>query len=265
MTCLASCAPQSNGTTSSVFQRASSELRSTRDLCANGPVDGPYAPPQLSEEDRARAEWDIAAAESIPNVSVEQEWEIRSSLASEMGLAPSQVNGWRDIYRARAEQARRLIEQAEQPTPQEVLEYKARIKQDACSKLPSVEEKFERISREFAFAERQQNSYEINLKILVGLLIFGIIGAIVFWIERDRHRREKGQAALKQVYLDGQLQIGLIYKERMEDEEWAAIVTAHSEGDLKKLQSLVNRAQELKPPSYRSQYPDRPARRPLNE
>ena len=51
-------------------------------------------------------EWDTAAAENLENVSPEQEWEIRKQLAREMNLAPSEVDGWKDIYRSRAKQAK---------------------------------------------------------------------------------------------------------------------------------------------------------------
>lgn len=53
------------------------------------------------------AEWDMAAAANIDNVSKSQEWEIRKAIGQQMGLGPSEVNGWKDIYRARAQQAKR--------------------------------------------------------------------------------------------------------------------------------------------------------------
>lgn len=56
---------------------------------------------------QALADWDNGAAANLENVSEEQEWEIRKSLGREMGLAPSEVNGWKDIYRSRAEGAAR--------------------------------------------------------------------------------------------------------------------------------------------------------------
>lgn len=55
-------------------------------------------------------EWDIAAADSVETISAEQEWEIRKSLGKEMNLAPSEVNGWREIYRSRAEKAKRELD-----------------------------------------------------------------------------------------------------------------------------------------------------------
>lgn len=56
------------------------------------------------------AEWDMAAAENIDSISPKGEWEIRKMLGREMGLHPSEVNGWREIYRKRAESARRQQE-----------------------------------------------------------------------------------------------------------------------------------------------------------
>ena len=53
------------------------------------------------------AEWDIEAAIDVDNISQSQEWEIRKSLGAEMNVAPSEMNGWKAIYRARAENARR--------------------------------------------------------------------------------------------------------------------------------------------------------------
>lgn len=121
------------------YREAQRTLDGTRRVCQDGPEGGPYAPPPLSEAERARAEWDIAAAESIPHVSTEQEWEIRASLGAEMGLAPSQVNGWKDIYRSRAEIARRKIEAARQPTEEEIQEWAAETQKSACANIPQRE------------------------------------------------------------------------------------------------------------------------------
>ena len=54
---------------------------------------------------KALGEWDEAAVANLAVISKEEEWEIRTSLGREMGLAPSEVNGWKDIYRSRAEAA----------------------------------------------------------------------------------------------------------------------------------------------------------------
>ncbi len=75
--------------------------------CEHGP------PRDDPDGEIALAETDIAMADSMGNISQEQEWRIRASLGAEMGLAPSQVDGWRQIYRSRAEQARRLIARTE--------------------------------------------------------------------------------------------------------------------------------------------------------
>lgn len=78
----------------------------------------------------ASAEVDIAMADNIDNVSPEQEWRIRKSIAAEMGLAPSEVDGWKDIYRSRAEQARRLLKDRD-----EALQ---RTRTELCDAIPSL-------------------------------------------------------------------------------------------------------------------------------
>lgn len=100
---------------------AQTTLDGTKRVCRDGPEGGPYVPPPPSEADRAKAEWDIAAAQNLDSVSTEQEWEIRASLGAEMGLAPSQVNGWRQIYRARAETAQKKLAVSKQPSQAEVI------------------------------------------------------------------------------------------------------------------------------------------------
>jgi DNA-binding transcriptional regulator YdaS (Cro superfamily) len=57
--------------------------------------------------------WDIAAAENLDNISSAQEWEIRKSIGAELGLAPSEVNGWKEIYRRRAASAKRKLERSD--------------------------------------------------------------------------------------------------------------------------------------------------------
>lgn len=61
----------------------------------------------------AMAEFDVAHAESIPTMTSEQEWRTRAAIGAEIGLAPSQVDGWKSILEARARSARAKIEAAE--------------------------------------------------------------------------------------------------------------------------------------------------------
>jgi hypothetical protein len=94
------------------------------DTCTNGPV--------RSDEDGklAMAEVDLAMADNIDNISPAQEQRIRASLGAEMGLAPSQVDGWKDIYRSRAKNAKSLIALAEKE--------EAESKKAACDYLPEL-------------------------------------------------------------------------------------------------------------------------------
>jgi hypothetical protein len=74
-----------------------------------------WGPEEPIEAQRARylAEWDSAAADNIANIAPDQEWEIRKALGKEMGLAPSEVNGWKQIYESRAESAKRTLAKIE--------------------------------------------------------------------------------------------------------------------------------------------------------
>lgn len=76
------------------------------------------------------AEVDLAMADNIDNISPTQEQRIRASLGAEMGLAPSEVNGWKEIYRSRATQAKSLIERAKAQ--------EAETKDAACDYLPEL-------------------------------------------------------------------------------------------------------------------------------
>lgn len=95
-------------------------------ICENG------APRRDPDGELELAEVDVAMADSIDSVSPEQEQRIRASIGAEMGLAPSQVNGWRSIYEGRARRARGLLEQAEAAEKRE---------QDrACAEAPDLAE-----------------------------------------------------------------------------------------------------------------------------
>jgi hypothetical protein len=83
------------------LQTELASVRSAIDGCENAMTEL-----RTREGDASLSEWDIAAAGNVDKVSPEQEWEIRKSLGAEMGLAPSEVNGWKEIYKSRAEAAR---------------------------------------------------------------------------------------------------------------------------------------------------------------
>jgi hypothetical protein len=83
----------------------------------------------------ALAEVDIAMAENIDKVSPEQEWRIRKSIGAELGLAPSEVDGWKDIYRGRAEKARKLLKDRDDALQ--------RTRVELCDAIPARREKYE--------------------------------------------------------------------------------------------------------------------------
>jgi hypothetical protein len=85
----------------------------------------------------AAAEVDIAMADNIENVSPEQEWRIRKSIGAEMGLAPTEVDGWKDIYRGRAEQARKLLKEHEEAL--------RRTRVELCSAIPDLRKQYEEL------------------------------------------------------------------------------------------------------------------------
>lgn len=55
--------------------------------------------------EKSLGEWDMAAGKDVGDIPPDQEWEIRKSLGAEMNLAPSEVNGWKEIYKSRAKTA----------------------------------------------------------------------------------------------------------------------------------------------------------------
>lgn len=102
----------------------SERLSRATDTCRYGPArDDP-------EGKLALAEWDIAAAQDLENVSPGEEARIRASIGAEMGLAPSAVNGWKQIYQSRAERARRVLDEAK------ARETDTKLK--ACQYLPEL-------------------------------------------------------------------------------------------------------------------------------
>jgi hypothetical protein len=83
---------------------------------------------------QALAEWDEAAASVTETISPKQEWEIRKSLGREMGLAPSEVNGWKEIYKARAEAARNNAGRV-----QTEIEKANAERDEVCGQIPKLE------------------------------------------------------------------------------------------------------------------------------
>jgi len=62
----------------------------------------------------SNAQWDIATGANVDHISKDQEWDIRWELAGENGINPAQANGWKDVLRGRAENARNELPNIEQ-------------------------------------------------------------------------------------------------------------------------------------------------------
>lgn len=106
----------------------------------------PLSSPQ-DEGRQAQAAWDAAAAENLDNISPEQEWEIRRSIGAELGIAPSEVDGWKEIYRQRAEASQRAVERDEARQSMEQRDWDAG-KDRRCSEYESAASEIETLEAE---------------------------------------------------------------------------------------------------------------------
>jgi hypothetical protein len=107
----------------------SERLKRARDTCEFGP------PSYDADGSDALDEVDVAMADNIDNVSPSQEQRIRESMGAEMGLSPSQVDGWKDIHRGRAQQARLRLERRRAANEAS--------KRGACSNIAGLERELE--------------------------------------------------------------------------------------------------------------------------
>lgn len=110
---------------------ARDRLEHATEVCENGAVGGDPT------GKFAAAEVDIAMADNIDNVSPEQEWRIRKSIGAEMGLAPTEVDGWKDIYRGRADQARKLLKDRDDALQ--------RTRVELCAAIPGLRREYENL------------------------------------------------------------------------------------------------------------------------
>lgn len=228
------------------LEREQTQLESTQNACRFGPerpVD------QIREE--ALAEWDAAAAENLDDISPDQEWEIRKSLGAEMGLAPSEVNGWKDIYRSRAEQAKGVLKSREQTRKLDD-EVRAAQQKAACDSVPDfekvVESQHAEVTRlERALAEAQNSpGFFSYLGYTLGVLAL-LAGAIIVWgrwydngvRRRVSEQQERTRVQLEQIQLDGLLRQAEIFMDGLPATRRDAIVDAHNNRDLKRLAQLV--------------------------
>ncbi|QOV94228.1 hypothetical protein [Novosphingobium sp. ES2-1] len=165
-----------------------SELEALRsqhvETCSNGTNAEPYYR-KLSERERALAEWDAIAGEDLDSISADQEWEIRRSIGDQMGLAPSQVNGWKSIYKARQEQAKRLLAEATPPSDAEIKKYRDEIRSASCKTVKDIDVKMvilnDRLSRSI---EDENKAWWMSFGKSIAIF-FGIIGSLFIVFRRS--------------------------------------------------------------------------------
>lgn len=211
----------------------------TKSACEFGPL------PSVEDiREEALAEWDIAAGSSLDNISPEQEWEIRKSLAAEMGLAPSEVDGWRDIYRGRAEQAKRVLENRKSSSVDE--ELRARERKAACGSLSESEKVLQSQKAVVAQLERELeesvNAPSLFTFIAYGFLVLfgiGVLGWVAISVIDGRAKRQLAET-LKQIQLDGLLRQAQIFFDQLPAATRQAIVDAHARRDVSALSTLIS-------------------------
>jgi hypothetical protein len=95
-----------------------------------------YGPKEDADDarDRYLAEWDSAVGDNLANIAPDQEWAIRAALGREMGLPPSQVNGWKQIYESRAQAAKATLARIESEKKQKAAE-RDKEQQEICDRL----------------------------------------------------------------------------------------------------------------------------------
>jgi hypothetical protein len=114
------------------------EISGVSPKCAS--VNKPKSPAQIRED--SFAEFDIAIAENIDDATPAQEKAIRELLGAELGMHPSQVDGWKQIYKSRAENAQRQqrLRQYEAEREQENWDYERELH---CDKLKMLKTELE--------------------------------------------------------------------------------------------------------------------------
>lgn len=222
------------------------QLDSAKSTCAYGPA---RSVDDIREE--ALAEWDAVAGENLESVSPEQEWEIRKSLARELGLAPSEVDGWKDIYRSRAERAKRTIQRREE-TQKFDEDVRATEQQAACENVPGEQKAVELQKAEVARLERELKDsadapgfFTYAGYGLVIIFSFGIVAWVAISII-DRRAKQRLPEELKQIRLDGLLKQAEIFLDDLPSERRQLILDAHAYRDLATLSALVRESA----PSY---------------
>ena len=216
----------------SEYEQSQDQLKVVTSNCEFGPS------PSINEvREEALAEWDAAAADNLENISPEQEWEIRKALADEMGLAPSEVNGWKDIYRGRAAQAKGVLENREKSQgSREVL--RSMQQKEACSDVASTQntvglQKVEvsRLEQELKESEGAPGFFAWLGYIILFLVGLGILGWKVIGVV-DSRAKQKAQ-------LDGLLNQAQLFIHQLSAATRQEIVDAHARRDLAALRTIV--------------------------
>jgi hypothetical protein len=215
------------------------QLADTESVCK-------YGPEQPIEDVRkeALAEWDAAAGENLENISPEQEWEIRKSLGAEMGLAPSEVNGWKDIYRSRAEHAKQVLKSREE-NRKLTDELRATQQKAACDSVQESRSVVNTDATSIARLERELKEHAnapgffTYLGYGLGALVL-LAAAFVAWAHwYDGRTGERVAQRSKQIRLDGLLRQAQIFQSELSAARWQEIVEAHATGDVAGLSSIV--------------------------
>ncbi len=196
--------------------------------------------------EEALAEWDAAVGDNLDNISPEQEWEIRKSLGAQMGLAPSEVNGWKDIYRNRAEQAKRILNKRN-GSGNVKDEFWQKQQKVACDSVPEARKVVDLQKTELARLKKElmtSGNKPGFLTYLVYLIAALAAAFAAFMVLGTRHENRK----LTKIKVDGLLTQAEIFKNKLSAEQWQEILRLHAARDFDALKVLVRK---LAPPNLK--------------
>lgn len=204
-----------------------------------------YGPsPSVDEaREQALAEVDVAYGASIEKISPEQEWEIRKSLGREMGLSPGEVNGWRDIYRERAENAQNKLKNISKLN--KLREPEKKQKQlAACEEMALMKNEIEILNNKVPELKEeiasQRGKWPIWVKTI--LAIFGFMAAsFISIVIFDNKNKRKLKNDLLQIHLDGQIRLFEIFKDSATLQQSAEIKHLYDDRNLDGLRDAVSR------------------------
>ena len=216
----------------SEYEQGQDQLRVLASNCEFGPS------PSINEvREEALAEWDVAAAGNLENISPEQEWEIRKSLADEMGLAPSEINSWKDIYRGRASQSKDVLKNREKSRgSREVL--RSMRQKEACGDVAYTQNmvglqkaEVSRLKQELKGSEGAPSFFAWVGYIILFFVGLGALGWKVIRVV-DSRAKQKAQ-------LDGLLNQAQLFMNQLSAATIQEILDAHACRDLAALRTIV--------------------------